>query len=563
MPITQNTAAARSMVNGFAGVVMKNDGEDATAPTNIMSQRTIELDLRWRYFRCTVYDGRKQDWDGTSALTDAEADSVATEGSVPDGYVDAGQAMPLKLRKPSAPHYLGRVIPQRFTSLLFGKKRCPKIVADDPDTSDWLEGFAKKTCLWSKMKVARNYGGGMGSAGIGYRFVNGVPVFEVFDPRWTEPEFSDRASMTLRKLTIQYQYPEWSKDSEGKPIQVWFWYRRVIDANTDTVWERVKPVPGEEPNWAAEPSKPVNHNLGEIPCEWIQNEPVDDDMDGDPDCHGCYDKLKRIDALWSQADYAIIYNCDPGTVVRSERTFPNGIKRGSGEAIQIEPGGGVDNLEMTGTGPKAATELAHTFEEQVLTMCRCVLENSHANATGADRTATEIERNFSAMIDRADDFRTQYGDALERLLEKVLRAAKKLSSATIGRDANGMREVQRQEIKLPKKRVVDEKDPKKVTFVERKLGNGEEVDLVWPDYFEPSLQDVALAVKAAGDAFKTYGMVDDEAAIRFIAQYLRLDDVPGILERIREKLKQLQEEQAKMAGASLDAASRSQVKTAA
>jgi len=559
MPIEQNTPAARGLVNGFAGMVTK---DDATAPTMVLSPRQIELDILWRHFRCSTYDGYKVHWDGTKATTDEEADHVATQSYTPEGFVDEGGDMPLRFRRPSSQYYLGRVIPLRFTSLLFGKKRCPKLLSDDPDTGDWLDGWAKAVSLWGRMKSARNFGGAMGSVGIGFKFVRGRPVFEVFDPRWAEPEFSDRQTMTLRRLVIQYQYPEWQRDPmDGTPYAVWYWYRRVIDANTDTVWRKVKVIINEEPDWANEPNVLVKHNLGEVPCEWIQNEPVDDDIDGDPDCHGCYDKIKVIDGLWSESTVGVQANCDPSTVIASDREFRNGIRMGHKEGIQVEKGGSVTNLETTGQSAKAAADLANTFEEHVLTMCRCILENSHGNIGGADRTATEINRNFSAMLDRADDFRQTYGDPLVRLLEKVLRAARRLTGVTIGRAADGTAEVQQQVIRLPKKKVVDTKDPSKVTFEERVLGNGDEVDLHWPDYFEPSLADVQLAVDAAGKAFKVYGIVDIEAALKFIAQYLRIEDIPSQIEKVRAMIEENKMLPALQSALGNDAASRSEIKS--
>lgn len=539
MPIQQNIPAARSMAMDLAGNVMKKGGgggPQSTEPTMVLSTRQVELDQMWRYFRASTYDGYKRDWDGIEAITAAEADGVATSGSVPQGFYDANQTAeyPLKYRKPTSPYYLGRVIPLRFTSLLFGKKRCPKITADDPLTSDWLDGAAKAGLLWSRSKMARNYGGGMGATALGFKFVRGKVVFEAHDPRWCNPTFRDRSTGELSSLEILYQYPEQGVDAEGNPVLLWFWYRRVIDAQTETVWERVKVVGAEHPNWALEPKETTTHGFGEVPVEWIQNEPVPDDIDGDPDCHGCFEKIHSIDMLWAQAFKGVLADCDPTTVVASDLEFPGGIKKGSDNAIHVEKGGTVSTTGADGNSAKAAGDMANVFEQQVLTMCRCVLENSHANAsTDNDKTATEIERTFSSMLDRADDLRVQYGQAIERLLEKLVRAARKVGTPTPERDeGTGLTTIRKRTVTVPKKRV--ESKGGGVTYEERQLGNGEQVELVWPDYFEPSLQDVQLAVDAIGKAFKVYGIADLEASITFISQYLRYGNIQEMVKRVKD-----------------------------
>jgi hypothetical protein len=70
----------------------------------------------------------------------------------------------------------------------------------------------------------------------------------------------------------------------------------------------------------------------------------------------------------------------------------------------------------------------------------------------------------------------------------------------------------------------------KDTGLERELGVGESIELTWPDYYEPSLDKVKAAVEAAGQA-KTFGLVDDEHASRFVADYFGVEDVQAMLEK--------------------------------
>jgi hypothetical protein len=178
---------------------------------------------------------------------------------------------------------IARNIVMRFTGLLFSNRRQPRVaVPGDTKTEGYLNAMLKDGSFWPAMIQARNYGGATGSACIGYKFVGGRPLFEALDPRWVTPEFEGRGYTDPKKLTIQYTYSkeEWVDD---KWKTVWYWYRRVIDTESDTVWVPVR-CREKEPAWDFIQSNRVVHNLGFVPYEWIQNFRVDDETDGDPDC---------------------------------------------------------------------------------------------------------------------------------------------------------------------------------------------------------------------------------------------------------------------------------------
>jgi hypothetical protein len=838
--------ATRNLIGGLQ-VVNEGDG-----PTDHLSPRQRELDRLWRYYRCTNYEGRKYDWDGRENLDHLEHESFAMQGTTPPGYYDAGGATtPLKFRKPTAPYYLGRVIPDRFTGMLFGRKRRPRVTVDDPKTEDWLLGFAQATRFWSQWIKARTFGGGMGTTCVGFAFRKGRPSVEVHDPRWCFPEFSDRATHELRKLEKRYQYPDEVKNGDGEWETKWFWYRRVIDAETDTVWPRVPVEGNQEPVWTQYPSNKVTHGFGEVPAVWIQNQPVDDDIDGDPDCHGIYEQIEEIDALWSQAgrgtkancfgcetqfvtehgvrsfdqfrhgdevvvlthegtwkrakvlsygnqtlvtvtmqrgtrgrpvavrvtrdhcwlledgedstnlqvgdrllaaprmfsefdyDYASVEeqaawrlgfawgdgsqagagirirlcgekrrfaarfkragchvrypawaggdasvripnaqkvlpdegvplnmlrafvrgyvdadgtvgahgsgrwkriqatgtvsiefirwafpavglyitaeapvtgsttygprsaetvrfelnenasrhgnsawrvtaidadgpvetvwclsvaddrsfvlpfgvatrNCDPTLEINSNLEFEEGLRKGSENAIQVEMGGKVGYLEMNGAGIEKAVTIAEKLEEKPLTVARCVLDR---NEGGTARSPDEVEHNYSAMIDQADILREQYGElGIQRLLEKVLRAARKMMVGSIepGLRVVGQPEpnpkVVRQTIKLPKRKQVIDEAEGTFEYVERELGDGEQVELVWPDYFTPSSAEIAAVVDAAGKAKTMYGILDLQHAVGAVASYFHVENVAALVKKLQDDAAAQQQAQQAMMG---------------
>lgn len=507
-------------------------GQEVSGPSNFMSDRQQLLDVLWSHYRCKNYDGRKYNWHGKPNQGFVERAAIARGGEIPAGYYDAsGETMPLEMRKPLSPYYLGKAIPDRFTAMLFSTKRHPEIQCDDADTKDWLDGFAASTRLWAKLIRARTFGGAMGSVGLGYKFQDGKPFVEVFDPRWATPEFEDKSELTVKRLEVLYQYHAEVRDEDGNWVPQWYWFRRVIDEVYDTTWPKVQVLGAEEPNWANERNISRAHGLPHCPVVWIQNMSVQDDIDGDPDCLGAYDLIESIDTLLSQANRGTTANCDPTVAISSDAEFES-LKKGTGNALQVEKGGSIGYLEMSGAGTKQALEVAADFEEKVLTMTRCVLDR---NTGGPSRTATEVEHNYSAMIDQADILREQYGESgVKRLLEMVLTAAKALSQPRIVRDDVTARIV-KTTIKLPKKKVVDETTGA-ATFVERVLGNGEEVDLQWPAYFTPTVEAIAAKVEAAGRA-KQYGILDTEHAMAFIATDFNITNTQALIAKIASEEK--------------------------
>lgn len=309
---------------------------EVEGPSNHMSPRQIELDYLWSWYRCTQYEGRAHDWNGVANVGHIEHEVIARSGNIPPGFYDAGDStVPLKFREPSTPYHLAKVFVNRFTSLLFSAKRHPKIEADDPDTEEWLNGFAEATRLWANMLRARTYGGAMGSVGLGFKFVRGKPFVEIYDPRWCKPEFSDRDLLTVKKLEKLYQFVEQEQNEDGEWEEVRYWYRRVITQQADIEWAKVLVVDNELPNWLHERSNAVQHNYGFCPIVWVQNQQVDDEDDGDSDCHGCYKIFGRIDALLSQADRGTVANCDPSLVISSNAEFDE-VRKGSGNALHVE-----------------------------------------------------------------------------------------------------------------------------------------------------------------------------------------------------------------------------------
>jgi hypothetical protein len=507
-------------------IIQASGSSDADRIANLgMSPRQQELNRYFSVYRCAQYEARKVDWDGTQRSDPVELEAIATAGVLPPGFYDAGQSFPLKFRRPTAPYNLVKVIVDRFSGLLFSERHHPKLrVQGDPVSEDYVVELARVARLWPAMIMARVYGGSMGSTCAGFQFINGRPVVEIHDPRWVFPKFSDRNELTLFSIEKKYMYPVEQRDPEtGAWVQVPYWYRRTIDGKADIVFKPEQVGDGEEPQWKVQ--RQVDHNLGFCPVVWSQNLPVQDDIDGDPDCHGIYEISEAIDALLAQANRGVIANVDPTLVIITDARLAD-VAKGSDNAIKLPAGSTANYLEISGMSAKTALELAEKFREYALEVAQCVLERPGS----IQRTATEVERAYAAMLSKCDVLREQYGERLcQPLMRMMLQAVGKVSTPRREGD-----KIIRSTVTLPPK--VD-KDGNKT---ERVLGDPNvALDLAWPHYFEPGVEEVVNATRAAGLA-KTTGLIDQEHATAHVAEYFHVEDVPAMVAKIKTEAKEAQ-----------------------
>lgn len=513
-------AAARAQLGALSDVIL---------PDGVLSARQERLDALWRYFRTTTYDRRVVDWDGAQYVGHFDSERVASKAYVPPGFYEGGH-MPLKLRRPTAPYHLGRLVVWRFTGLLFGASKHPLLeVTGDDDSEDYLTACVDAGALWACLVRARNYGGATGTAVFGFEFLDGRPVFTAHDPRWCSPLFADPETKELDALEIRYPYVDSVRDGKtGKWRPELFWYRRVIDRQTDTVWGRVPVGDGSEPAWAGWRHREVFHGLGEVPVEWVQNIPLDGDADGDPDAHGAFDLFHAVDALVAQANRGILSNSDPTVHVGTDRKLSE-LRKGSDNAIATEKGGTVEYLEISGTGPKAALELADRLEDRALKLCQCVIDEARS---AVSKTATEVDRDYSSMWERADVLRGQYGPAVVRLVSKLDRAVRKYA---VGITLPDGRTVAMEPTLPPREQSVTAADGSTQKVMQpRRLGPGGSISLKWPPYTKPTAREVGEAVKAAADA-KEAELIDAEHATRYVAHHFEVDDPAGMLRRMAKE----------------------------
>lgn len=499
-----------------------------------LSPRQQDMNRLWAAYRGQQYGSRKIDWDGTERANGIDAEAIASAGFLPPGYYDAGATFPIKFRRPSLPYHLRKVIVDRFTGLLFSDRKHPVIrVEGDPISEDYIRTLAEVARLWPAMIMARTYGGAMGTTVVGFQFVDGKPVVEVHDPRWCIPEFEDRHALKLNSIEKRYMFPVDERDSEtGEWVQRPYWYRRIIDTERDILFKAI-PVTDEVPNWEIE--REVVHGFGFCPVIWVQNLPVQDDIDGDPDCLGIDEICEQIDALLSQANMGILASCDPTLKIITDAELDS-IRKGSKNALKLPQGSSADYMEIGGQGLKAALDMAQQLRAMALEVAQCVLDQPGLNSGQGQRTATEIEKNYASMLAKADVLREQYGErAVKPLIEMMVKAVRMLEKP---RAVEGG--ILRQVVRLPPKIV--SKEDLTTERVERQLvAEGDIlVNLHWGPYFDPSLDDAIKAVQAATTA-KMGGLIDHEHAVGFVAPFFLVEDARGMARKVQQEMAAAQE----------------------
>jgi hypothetical protein len=67
----------------------------------------------------------------------------------------------------------------------------------------------------------------------------------------------------------------------------------------------------------------------------------------------------------------------------------------------------------------------------------------------------------------------------------------------------------------------------------REIGDGEVIELVWPSYFESTIEDAEVAVKTAAAALAGQ-LVDQEAAVSYVAPFFHVADPKAMADRIQQ-----------------------------
>ncbi len=526
-----DTAAVSRVIGGAVSAMAANGPKSTSAAiarvTRLgMTPRQIRLNYLWSWYTGHQYAHRKHAWDGTKHLDILDAQAVAESGM--GGSLGRTTALPLRYRRPSVPYRLATVIVDRFTALLFSAQRHPDLrVQGDEATEDYAQAMAETARLWPAFVQARTYGGATGSACLSFKFRSGKPIVENHDPRWCTVEFTDRESGTVKKLTKLYMNSRDELTARGW-VTEWYWHKREITDTSDTLYKPLKvDQGGKEPVFEIEAQS--DHGFGFCPVVWVQNEPDQYNLDGVSDIACVLELIEGIDQLTSQAHRGILANCDPTLVLSTNAEF-TAIKKGSDNALKLPEGSSANYLEISGTGPARALEMAADLRRSVLEVAQVVLENVSTVA----QTATEIERSYASMLARADILREQYGErGVLPLVNMMLKAARLIESGDIT-NADG----EAMAIDLPPRLVPAQTPDGEPTLEPRLLGDatdyGDRVTLQWGPYLDRTVDEALKAVQTAGAA-KAASLIDPKTASNYVARYFDVEDVAAMLKGIEDE----------------------------
>jgi len=502
----------------------------------LFGPRYVMLDYRQSYYDCTQHNKKTYDFDGR-VIEPATAQGVTPVSSMRE----APYYVPLRQRRPSNPVRLGKVIVDASTSLVFGENRFPQMkVEGDNKSQDWTQAVVKAGRLPLHMIRARNIGGGMGTVAISWCFYEGLPRFEVHNPKnLFVHKWANRALLIPEWVTEVYTF--YKTQWDGKQFaRVHYWFRRDWHPAGDIVFKPSPFQPGKEPVWEIDEAASSWHEDGVCHLQWIQNFPSDE-ADGIPDYEGLYDQLDTLDVLSSVVAKGAILNLDPTLVLALDQDYVDkkGIQKGSNNSLVVGTGGSANYLELSGAGITAGLALMEHQRKSILETSQTVILNPDvAAAQGMSSVAQKLA--YAPMLSKCDVLREQYGSAVERMLETMIKVAQKRSSTkvTITNTATGEEEEATVALVLPPR--VEETprvdalgqpviDPETgdqivdVVNVPRVPGEGGDISLLWPPYFQPTADDQSKVVTTLQLANGGKALLSVETSTELAANVFGLD----------------------------------------
>jgi hypothetical protein len=510
-----------------------------------VSTRYRRLDRLDAFYKCLEYEHHKTGWDGNPA---DQFEAISPQAVVPFGFQQGDTSQSVKAKRPTAPMRLTPLVVDRFTGLLFSKDRTPKVeVEGDADADDFLKAVWKKARFWATCHQARTFGGSMGGVLLTVQLREGRFSYTAHSPKfvhdvvWADPDLKIPAGVLIQYLFVKEVeiLDEKTGMPSGRMKPVPWLYRRIIDEEWDIIFKSQEVSGNELPLLEPDMALSYEHKLGRFPGAWVQNLPSDEELDGVPDCDGAYQLFETIDRQVAQSNKGLLQNQDPTLVIsRDKRLVQMGapLKKGSENAIDVGQGGSAQYLEIGAAGINAAREFVKDLRQAAMDKVQAVLVDP-TQISGAAQSAKAIEYIYGPMLEKAGRLRDQYGPAIEAVAEVTLELAR-VWADPLQYTGN----VRRAKFDVPPKVVEVDLDPENPDpeqgqikqLVPRQPGSGGIVTLTWGPYFAETPQDIQTLVTIITSAYGG-GLIDLETAVRKVAALLKVEDVDGLLRRVREE----------------------------
>lgn len=465
-------------------------------------------------------------------------------GYPPPGFVASNRA-PYGLRKPNASYPLPKQVVRRFTEMLFGEKRRPRLrVRSDMATERFLHAIFAESETWDALQEARDKAGSCGASWLSIAIQNGEPIArahraeDIVVLEWRDKARWEPAWAIEQKLITK------TVVKDGKVVHGRFWQTKEWTPTHTRLYQDVPEKFDREkviPLW-----KEVPHGCDGCPLIWYQNTRNTDSPLGEPDCDGAWHLFDNVDRLQSQTVKGSIANVDPTLKVKKKRypRRPTEIDIGSGNAIALGVEEDASYLEMQGMGVRVGWEGVHELRDEALQTVGCVIVDP--TTAGKGQSGEALEKLWRSMEARIDRFRVPAARSIQQLCEKWIAMAKHHG---IGRkDLQGIEGAEKEVkgILLPPY-VEQEDDPGSEETNEAKLethtiGKGRHVEVIWPPHHTPTPQQLSAMATGLSVAAGNKPMISQETASHHMAAALGQEDPGAEYRRLQAELEKDREE---------------------
>jgi hypothetical protein len=550
-PVLRGNRGAVYSVSSL-GVDGSTFGPEFNPDDHFNGDRYKALDFRNQYPMCTRHDGKIYDFQGRMIRSGPyQVTQPLIGSSMPTDYV------PLDQRRPSHPYRLSRLIVRSFSNLVFGEGRFPNFASDDQDTKDFAEALKAASEAAVRFLQLRNLGGSVGTAGVSWRFWQGKPRIRVHNGKHLiAHSWIDRDDFEVEHVTEIQKVSrlEWDP-KEKKNVRRYFWQRRDWTPNADVTFVEAR-ADEDSIEWIVDEEATHVHDDGYPHIVWVRNGADDDEAtneDGQCDFEGEFESLDGVDLLSSVLASGTTRNLDPTLVLKmalaeQQKAAATGVRKGSGNALDVGVTGDAKYLEIAGTATTAGITLLKEERGMILESVQCVVPST-AELTTAGTSAIAQKMLFAPMLSATNVHRTQYGGALLRLFEQMIASARKhypekgedgeLSYAVVVEHEEPENEDEEpREVETPvdfyldlppkivSEPILDEtgKPTGEKTTAMKELHPGKgKLRLEWPPYFEPTAADLQTKATAISAAAGAKPVLSQQTGVEMIAAELRVD----------------------------------------
>jgi hypothetical protein len=269
-----------------------------------------------------------------------------------------------------------------------------------------------------------------------FKIVDQVPVIEVLPSKYCKPQLmaDNRRVKALRYQfkapgsyfvdDLDYELAELPGDPDAH-----YWYRREIHPNGETVYALEKvDSEGKPPRLELEDEqRSITHGL-DLPfvAVWVKNLPSKHPLDGNCSYERVMDLFHPLNMLISVAYRSIKKLSDP-TVAFTNILEPDVLDKilgklgrlGSSGGGALASPGGVDLMEMQGTGQQAALTWAGDLRAKIAELSHTIVNNPE-KLSGAAQSAAAMKLLHGPILELTGRLRMAYGPALVLLVRLML-----------------------------------------------------------------------------------------------------------------------------------------------